>query len=94
MAANGTIAYVAETPDCDIHFLHGPAYADAKIPGGPWGNLCRSCFDRFGCKLGLGQGQELKLESERPKKERFAKPGPVIDQNKPVQSEFSSQNDD
>jgi hypothetical protein len=46
-------------PDCDIDPSHGPAYADAKLSIGPWGYVCRSCFSKYGCKLGLGQGQEL-----------------------------------
>lgn len=50
---------VQRIPACDLGAAHGPAYADARVPGGPWGNLCRSCFDLLGCRLGLGHGQRL-----------------------------------
>jgi hypothetical protein len=60
-----TYTYVAKIPPCDAVPEHGPAYADAKLPGGgPWGYFCRACFDQFGCTLGLGSGQELRLRSE------------------------------
>lgn len=52
--------FVREKPTCDVDADHGEAYADARVPpSGPWGFLCRDCFDRFGCELGLGRGQRL-----------------------------------
>jgi hypothetical protein len=59
MQARHTTVAVTTIPACDLDPGHGPAYADARIPGGGWGNVCRPCFDRFGCSLGLGHGQEL-----------------------------------
>jgi hypothetical protein len=46
-------------PACDLDAGHGDAFADARIPGAGWGYLCRACFDRFGCALGIGHGQRL-----------------------------------
>lgn len=31
---------------------------------GPWGNICRNCFLELGCSLGLGRGQEYKLQKD------------------------------
>lgn len=63
MECNGTVTRVAAIPACDIDPAHGPAYADASLPAmrGAWGYVCRACFDKYGCRLGLGAGQELKL---------------------------------
>jgi len=53
---------VVRIPPCDVDDTHGPAYADARIPMyGSWGNVCKPCFDHYGCKLGLGLGQRLIL---------------------------------
>jgi hypothetical protein len=52
-------------PNCDICEIYGyktPAVYDAKIPGQCWANLCQSCFESLGCKLGLGKGQALESE--------------------------------
>ena len=51
---------VFEIPPCDV--CSKPAYADAKVPGGPWGYVCGVHFRQFGCSLGLGKGQKLVLE--------------------------------
>ena len=51
---------VLEIPACDV--CGKPAYADAKIPGGPWGYVCGVHFRQFRCELGLGKGQKLVLE--------------------------------
>jgi hypothetical protein len=59
-----TSVAVSVIPSCDVNPDHGAAYADAKIlrpAPGPWGNFCKSCFDSFGCRLGLGFGQALML---------------------------------
>jgi hypothetical protein len=54
---------VARIPNCDLcDGREVPAYADAKLgPGMPWANVCKKHFDTYGCKLGLGLGQELVL---------------------------------
>ena len=56
-----TSVAVDRIPPCDLDASHGPAYADAHLPaiGGGWGNVCKPCFDRYGCTLGLGHGQVL-----------------------------------
>lgn len=64
MAGNGTIAYVAVIPNCDIDQKHGKAFADAKLRSGPWGYVCLGCFIAQGCSLGLGRGQELVVQKE------------------------------
>ena len=58
-----TAVTVTEIPDCDLCVkrpapLNSPAYADAKMRGGGWANLCSSHFVLYGCSLGLGRGQE------------------------------------
>ena len=55
-----TTTIVTSLPVCDL--CGSPAYADARIPAySTWGNVCRPCFDRYECKLGLGLGQEFIL---------------------------------
>lgn len=36
---------------------HGSAFYDARIPNGPWANLCRSCARVHRVRLGTGFGQ-------------------------------------
>lgn len=59
-----TTTVVATIPECDLFRDHGPAYADAKIPGMGWGYVCKDCFDHYGCSLGLGQGQQLLVRED------------------------------
>jgi len=59
-----TWVVVLEIPNCD---LCGPvkpikAYADSKLRGMGWANVCQPCFSIYGTGLGLGRGQELLLE--------------------------------
>lgn len=64
---------VRKIPPCDL--CGQPAYADAKVPGGPWGNVCREHFDKLGCQLGLGKGQQfiVQLDENPPSQdERIA----------------------
>lgn len=51
-----------QTETCDIcqSELVSEKY-DAKIPGGPWANMCGKCFSDLDCKLGLGRGQYYDL---------------------------------
>lgn len=66
MSGDHTEVEMTSIPDCDIDPSHGEAYADAKTAGGPWGYVCRACFDSLGCELGLGRGQRLVLRQPRP----------------------------
>ena len=51
---------VPEIPDCDFcQPTPVPAYADGMTTMGPWANMCRDCFEKYGIGLGLGRGQEL-----------------------------------
>ena len=51
---------VPEIPDCDFcQPTPVPAYADGKTTMGPWANMCKPCFEKYGIGLGLGRGQEL-----------------------------------
>jgi hypothetical protein len=55
------MAYSASPGKCDT--CHAPIegeFYDARIPGSSWGNLCPSCFRRFGCSLGTGRGQHYR----------------------------------
>ena len=42
---------------CDL--CNNKAKYDARLPFGPWGNLCQECFKKYNCQLGLGKGQLL-----------------------------------
>jgi hypothetical protein len=61
---------VSKLPPCDIHSLEaGPrhdALYDARIPRGPWANMCQEAFDELGCSLGTGYGQKLVLAKRSP----------------------------
>lgn len=62
---------VTEIPDCDIcKIKRNPpikAYADAFIRSwSTWGNVCKDHFQREGCELGVGMGQEFKLSTDQP----------------------------
>lgn len=42
----------------------GDTMYDAAIKlGGPWANICRSCFSERRCNLGVGRGQEYHLQN-------------------------------
>ena len=56
---HGAKVYVDEIPKCD--FCEKKSYADAKLCFGPWAYVCQTHFDLYGCKLGMGVGQKLKL---------------------------------
>lgn len=64
MTQNGTEAYVASLPACDIHKLSlniiVPAAYDAKTKDGPWAFLCEEHFQTYTTgDLGVGHGQRL-----------------------------------
>lgn len=42
--------------------FNGVMYDAALPPGGPWGNICQTCFDRGGCRTGPGFGQKYELQ--------------------------------
>ena len=60
---NNTEVKVNELPMCDIEGCYNLAYADAKIKGGAWGNICYRHFEDYHCELGLGKGQKFIYES-------------------------------
>lgn len=72
------IAYVHTLPDCDIH-KHQldtpgvPAAYDAPTKGGPWANMCETCWvtHRRTPELGTGKGQRL-VVGEPPARDRKA----------------------
>lgn len=53
------VVKVATLPKCDV--CSDVALYDAQVVGGSWGYVCQSCFDDYGCSLGLGLGQRLVL---------------------------------
>ena len=54
------------TDECQLCGLpfKGVMY-DAALAGGPWANICDSCFYGLGCKLGTGYGQKYKLQKDK-----------------------------
>ena len=63
---NHTQVEVSELPQCDFCkqnplVLYQEAHYDGKTWMGPWANMCREHFKKFGVGLGLGKGQELML---------------------------------
>ena len=66
MAENGTVAYVAVIPACDVHGDH-PAVYDASIAidgRRTWANVCQDVFDRCDGQPGTGRGQKLEVREE------------------------------
>ena len=66
MKNNHTSVVVASLPQCDFcredpTVLHQVAHVDGRTKMGPWANMCREHFKKFGVGLGLGKGQELTL---------------------------------
>ena len=57
----GTAVGMAAIPNCDLCPDPTPAAYDAATRMGPWGNLCESCYSRYGIGLGTGRGQRLIL---------------------------------
>ena len=57
--------YVGASITCDIcNGAFKDVMYDAKTRGGPWGNICKSCFAFDGVGLGIGLGQRYVLEPE------------------------------
>lgn len=55
-----TSVEVDRIPPCDLNANHGDAYADAQVPDvSSWAFVCKACFDKYRCRLGLGLGQRL-----------------------------------
>lgn len=62
-----TQVVVAKLPPCDVHAMLGEKHAaeyDAKMPTGPWANVCQEAFDELHCSLGTGYGQRLILKGD------------------------------
>lgn len=38
----------------------GTVFYDGKTKGGPWANMCHSCFQYNGVGLGVGRGQKYR----------------------------------
>jgi hypothetical protein len=70
----GTVAVVAELPECDLCRLHGLRNAEARYDGstspdgtGSWGFMCPDCYRRHSTgHLGIGLGQYLMRLTEIP----------------------------
>ena len=41
----------------------GTTMYDVRTPWG-WANICQSCFDLYGCNLGIGLGQKYTLQED------------------------------
>ena len=63
---------VVKTAKCDVHryTMSCPpddcpeAVVDGKTAGGPWANMCVSCFHQHGVGLGTGRGQVLLVSAQ------------------------------
>jgi len=67
MAKEGTIAFVAELPMCDVCKANGdatvPALYDSRLKAGGWAMTCLTHYTLYGTgKLGVGLGQRLAVE--------------------------------
>jgi hypothetical protein len=65
MAEPHTEVVVAVIPSCDICLSFQrdrAAYADARLPTGPWAYVCQEHFNQYNCQLGIGRGQRLIAE--------------------------------
>lgn len=60
----GTTATLDRLPACDLCGHGTKATYDAKTKQGPWGFLCKPCFDEHGVGLGTGKGQRLVLRGQ------------------------------
>lgn len=56
--------WMGSTPEaCDLcHQPFGNKMIDGKTRFGPWGNMCPSCYKKYGVGLGLGRGQEYERQ--------------------------------
>lgn len=57
--------WIGSVPDkCQISGLpfNGVMY-DARTPLG-WANICQAMFDKYGCKLGIGNGQRYEENAD------------------------------
>lgn len=52
---------------CGAAFDGSAPMYDAKVRG-PWGNICHTCFEANGCRLGTGLGQRYELQELDGKK--------------------------
>ena len=57
---------VSKLPQCDFckqdpTVMYQEAHYDGRTKMGPWANMCREHFKKYGIGLGLGRGQELVL---------------------------------
>jgi hypothetical protein len=51
--------------NCDIcHKPFGDSFTDGATTMGPWGNMCSSCFTKFGVGLGTGRGQRYEKQKD------------------------------
>jgi hypothetical protein len=82
MAENGTVAYVATLPMCDICARNGDDAVPAQFNGvtrfGPWAKMCSTHFRLYGRGLGVGVGQQLKVEEPGQKVELTGEDQPVM----------------
>lgn len=67
------VFYLSDIRKCDLCEAPlsdepGTKMYDARIyPGGPWGNLCSTCWECGGKPLGVGKGQEYtRTDNELP----------------------------
>jgi len=56
---------VDECQLCHLPFKGVMYDAALGYAGAPWANVCDSCFNSLGCKLGLGYGQKYQQQKDK-----------------------------
>ena len=69
MSKQITVPTRFKSKDCDVcgKSFKGELF-DCRLPYGIWGNICRDCFIKQGCSLGVGRGQHYTLEKDQWRK--------------------------
>jgi hypothetical protein len=44
--------------ECDLCHKKIKHWVDGKTVMGPWANMCKLCFNKYGVGIGTGKGQE------------------------------------
>ena len=60
-----TVYYANPPSRCDLcQVVIDSIFFDCKTRMGPWGNICRGCFQSNGIGLGIGKGQRYEKQAD------------------------------